>query len=180
MTGRAKHDSKESDARGAAFDGALVGLAHLSSDGATVLAANPALHALLARPTGSLDGAPAADLAEDPDALTSGIRVWRRTDGVEIDVRVRRSGPTLVVEAVDADEAAHSEANRDAMAAAGLGEWRWDRKSGSVTLSHRAARILGQPPGRSVTWGVLRPFFSEPERVAALVRKAVESLEPAR
>ena len=61
----------------------------------------------------------------------------------EIDVRVRRSGPTLVVEAVDADEAAHSEANRDAMAAAGLGEWRWDRKSGSVTLSHRAARILG-------------------------------------
>lgn len=180
MTGRTKHDPKGSDVCRLAFEGALVGLAHLSGDGATVLAANPALHALLAWPSGSLDGAPAADLARDPASLHSGIRVWRRADGNEIDVRVRRSGDTLVVEAVDPDEAAHSEANRDAMAAAGLGEWRWDRASGYVTLSHRAARILGQPPGRSVTWGVLRPFLMEPDRVARLIAEAVDRLEPYR
>ncbi|MFC6788711.1 sensor histidine kinase [Methylobacterium komagatae] len=180
MTGRAQHDPIDVDARRSAFDGALVGLALLSSDGNTVVVANPALHALLARPSGSLDGAPSTDLAAGPSSLHSGIRVWRRADGVEIDVRVRRSGDTLVVEAVDPDEAAHSEANRDAMADAGLGEWRWDRASGYVTLSHRAARILGQPPGRSVTWGVLRPFLIEPERVALLVEQAVTSLEPYR
>lgn len=168
------------DARRAAFDGALVGLALLTREGDSVLVANPALHALLARPSGSLDGAPVSDLAADSASLHSGIRVWRRADGVEIDVRVRRSGDTLVVEAVDPDEAAHSEANRDAMAEAGVGEWRWDRASGYVTLSHRAARILGQPPGRSVTWGVLRPFFIEPERVSRLIQAAVESLEPCR
>ncbi len=180
VTGRAQHDPIDVDARRSAFDGALVGLALLSSDGSTVVAANPALHALLARPSGSLDGAPSTDLATGPSSLHSGIRVWRRADGVEIDVRVRRSGDTLVVEAVDPDEAAHSEANRDVMAEAGLGEWRWDRASGYVTLSHRAARILGQPPGRSVTWGVLRPFLIEPERVALLVEQAVTSLEPYR
>ncbi|MGC5779038.1 sensor histidine kinase [Methylobacterium sp. NFXW15] len=180
MTGRAQHDPIDVDARRSAFDGALVGLALLSSDGSTVVVANPALHALLARPSGSLDGAPSTDLATGPSSLYSGIRVWRRADGVEIDVRVRRSGDTLVVEAVDPDEAAHSEANRDVMAEAGLGEWRWDRASGYVTLSHRAARILGQPPGRSVTWGVLRPFLIEPERVALLVEQAVTSLEPYR
>ncbi|WP_449411821.1 sensor histidine kinase [Methylobacterium komagatae] len=180
MTGRAQHDPIDVDARRSAFDGALVGLALLSSDGSTVVAANPALHALLARPSGSLDGAPSTDLATGPSSLHSGIRVWRRADGVEIDVRVRRSGDTLVVEAVDPNEAAHSEANRDVMAEAGLGEWRWDRASGYVTLSHRAARILGQPPGRSVTWGVLRPFLIEPERVALLVEQAVTSLEPYR
>ena len=180
MTEGTKHDSALTDVRHAAFDGALVGLALLSEDGRTVLGANPALHALLARPSGGLDGAPATDLADDPASLHSGIRVWRRADGVEIDVRVRRSGATLVVEAVDADEAAHSEANRDAMAAAGLGEWRWDRASGFVTLSHRAARILGQPPGRSVTWGVLRPFLVEPARVSDLIREAVDKREPYR
>ncbi len=180
MTGRAQHHPIDVDARRSAFDGALVGLALLSSDGNTVVVANSALHALLARPSGSLDGAPSTDLAAGSSSLHSGIRVWRRADGVEIDVRVRRSGDTLVVEAVDPDEAAHSEANRDAMADAGLGEWRWDRASGYVTLSHRAARILGQPPGRSVTWGVLRPFLIEPERVALLVEQAVTSLEPYR
>lgn len=180
MTGRTKHDPKEGAACRRAFDSALVGLAQLSSDGATVLAANPALHALLAWPSGGLEGADVGDLAPDAASLHSGIRVWRRADGNEIDVRVRRSGETLVVEAVDPDEAAHSEANRDAMAAAGLGEWRWDRSSGSVTLSHRAARILGQPPGRSVTWGVLRPFLVEPERVSRLIGEAVERLEPYR
>ena len=180
MTGRVEHDPIATDARQAAFDGALVGLALLAGDGERVRVANPALHALLARPSGSLDGAPVSDLAADATSLQSGIRVWRRADGVEIDVRVRRSGDTLVVEAVDPDEAAHSEANRDAMADAGLGEWRWDRASGYVTLSHRAARILGQPPGRSVTWGVLRPFLIEPERVSRLIEEAVENLEPYR
>ncbi len=180
MTERTKHEPEEADLRRTAFDGALVGLVLLSDDGTGIRVANPALHALLARSSGSLDGAPASDLTADPDGLRTGIRVWRRADGVEIDVRVRRSQDVLVVEAVDADEAAHSEANRDAMAAAGLGEWRWDRRSGAVTLSHRAARILGQPPGRSVTWGVLRPFFTEPDRISALVKEAVENLEPAR
>jgi PAS domain S-box-containing protein len=175
---RTKTETVAPDAGRTAFDGALVGLALLSGDGCTVVIANPALHALLARPSGSLDGAPATDLAEDPAALTSGIRAWRRSDGVEIDVRVKRSGDTLVVEAVDADEAAHSEVNRDAMAAAGLGEWRWDRTSGYLTLSHRAARILGQPPGRSVTWDVLRPFLAEPARVSHRMRQAIENLEP--
>lgn len=180
MTERTKQDHTASDARGAAFDGALVGLVLLSEDGLSVRSANPALHALLARSSGSLDGAPATALAPDAQALTTGIRVWRRADGVEIDVRVRRSGATLVVEAVDPDEAAHSEANRDARAEAGLGEWRWDRATGYVTLSHRAARILGQPPGRSVTWGALRPLFTDPERISRVVGAAVESMEPYR
>ena len=83
-----------------------------------------------------------------------------RADGGALDVRVRRTGRTLVVESVDVDVAAHSEANREALAAAGLGEWRWDRATGLLTLSRRAARILGRPPGRSVSWEELKTGLS--------------------
>jgi PAS domain S-box-containing protein len=180
---RADHEPA-GDPRRAAFDGAPVGLAVLSADGCAVLAANGALHDLLGWPRGALDGRPAADLlvgeAGQGEGVRDGIHPWRRADGTLIDVRVRRAGTTLAVEAVDADEAARSEANREALSAAGLGEWRWDRATGILTLSRRAARILGRPPGRSVTWDALKPSLAEPERVSEIVDAAAARGEPCR
>ena len=174
------------DPRCAAFDDAPVGLAVLSADGRVVLAANGALHDLLGWPRGALDGRPVADLLADEcdadlrDVVREGIRSWRRADGGALDVRVRRAGGTLAVEAVDADEAAHSEANREALSAAGLGEWRWERATGILTLSRRAAQILGRPAGRSVTWAALKSILVEPERLSAIVAQAGERGEPYR
>lgn len=176
------------DPRRAAFEDAAIGLAVLSADRSRVVAANRALHDLLGWSEGALVGrATAHSLADDPtladgSAPLDGIRRWRRADGGGVDVRVRRSGVTLVVEAVDADEAARSEANREALAAAGLGEWRWDRGTGHLTLSRRAAQILGRQPGRSLTWADLRPGLSEAEaaRVRGIVAQAVAAGEPYR
>ncbi|MDP4021579.1 HWE histidine kinase domain-containing protein [Methylobacterium sp. NEAU 140] len=178
MDERADQDPVD-DPRRAAFDDAPVALAVLTADGTRLAAGNRALHALLGWPDGALAGRPVAELAgAEAGAVQAGIQTWRCADGGALDVRVRRSGTTLAVEAVDADAAAHSEANREALAAAGLGEWRWDRASGLLTLSRRAAQILGRPAGRTVTWAALRPSLIEAERVAQRVREAIALGQP--
>ncbi|MCJ2092827.1 PAS domain S-box protein [Methylobacterium sp. J-072] len=174
-------DPATDDPYRAGFDDAAIGLVVLSADEATIVAANRLLHDLLGWPPGQLTGRATVEfLADRPEGLGDGIQAWRRADGTVLDVRVRRSGRTLVVETVDADAAAHSEANREALENAGLGEWRWDRASGLLTLSRRAARILGRQPGRSVPWDELKTGLSDPElaRLGATVAEARRSGKP--
>ncbi|MDE4910910.1 MULTISPECIES: sensor histidine kinase [Methylobacterium] len=181
MNERVGQDPAAADPSRTGFDDAAIGLVVLSADEATIAAANRALHDLLGWPQGTLPGRPATDLlTEGPEGLRDGLQFWRRSDGTSLDVRVRRAGLTLVVEAVDVDAAAHSEANREALAAAGLGEWRWDRATGLLTLSRRAARILGRPPGRSVSWEALKTGLSQAEltRLSALIDDAAGTEEP--
>ncbi|GJE50560.1 hypothetical protein GOFOIKOB_3609 [Methylobacterium tardum] len=163
------------------FDEAAIGLVVLSADETLIVAANRALHDLLGWAPGTLAGHATAELLnEGPGGLRDGLQFWRRADGSALDVRVRRTGTTLVVEPVDVDAAAHSEANREALAAAGLGEWRWDRATGLLTLSRRAARILGRPPGRSVSWAELKTGLSQAElvRLSTVAAAAAKSGEP--
>ncbi|MEE7478583.1 PAS domain-containing protein [Methylobacterium hispanicum] len=150
----------------AAFVQAEIGLAVLDDGGTRLREANPALCALLGYPAGALKDHPFADLLAPGEEPGEGIRSWRRADGAALDVRVRRNGPVLTVEAVDPDAAAHSEENREALAAAGLGEWRWERASGRVILSRRAGQILGHPAGTAPTWATRadRPRPSRPGR----------------
>ncbi|MDP4005290.1 sensor histidine kinase [Methylobacterium sp. NEAU K] len=165
----------------AGFDEAAIGLVVLSADETSIVAANRVLHDLLGWPPDVLPGRATAELLDGrPEGLGDGIQVWRRADGSTLDVRVRRSGRTLVVEAVDVDAAAHSEANREALATAGLGEWRWERATGLLTLSRRAARILGRPPGRFVPWDELKTSLSDHElaRLSAIVARAGRTGEP--
>ena len=164
---------QDGDLHRAAFLQAAVGLAILSEDGLTIRDANPFLCACLGLAPGDLVGRPLANLrVENPAG--SGIEVWRRGDGSLADLRVRASGTVLVIEEADADEAVRAEQNRDALTAAGLGEWRWDAGSGRIALSRRAAQILGHPPGPSVTWPVLRAMLAEGElrRVRRTLRRA--------
>ena len=122
----------------------------LSVDGTRIRDANPVLCALLGHATGALAGHPVSELVGGA-GLADGIHPWRHGAGGTVEVRVRRSGPgggTLVVEGVDADEAARSAENRHDLAAAGLGEWRWERATRRLVLSRRAAQILGHPPAR--------------------------------
>ncbi|WP_336487660.1 PAS domain-containing protein [Methylobacterium nigriterrae] len=169
------------DLHRAAFEEAAIGLAILSTRGDALLDANRHLCRLLGYGAGDLVGMSLADLLERT-ALAEGVQRWRRADGRTIDVRVRRSngGTTLVVEAVDADEAVRAEQNREALIAAGLGEWRWDKATGLITLSRRAAQILGHPPGPSLTWETLRPLIQADEaaRVGSVVREALERGRP--
>jgi PAS domain S-box-containing protein len=163
------------------FDEAAIGLVVLSADESEIVAANRFLHDLVGWEPGALPGRAIAELLnEGPEGLRDGLQFWRRADGNALDVRVRRAGRTLVVEPVDVDTAAHSEANREALAAAGLGEWRWDRATGLLTLSRRAARILGRPPGRSVSWEELKTGLSQVElaRLSAIIAEAAEAGEP--
>jgi PAS domain S-box-containing protein len=178
---RVGHDPAADDPYRAGFDDAAIGLVVVSADETVVVAANRVLHDLLGWAPGLLAGRATADLLSDPpEGLGDGIQAWRRADGTVLDVRVRRSGRTLVVEAVDADAAAHSEANREALETAGLGEWRWDRATGLLTLSRRAARILGRQPGRPVPWDELKSGLSDPElaRLAATLTEACRAGEP--
>jgi PAS domain S-box-containing protein len=178
---RVGHDPAADDPYRAGFDDAAIGLVVVSADETVVVAANRVLHDLLGWAPGLLAGRATADLLSDrPEGLGDGIQAWRRADGTVLDVRVRRSGRTLVVEAVDADAAAHSEANREALETAGLGEWRWDRATGLLTLSRRAARILGRQPGRPVPWDELKSGLSAPElaRLAATLTEACRAGEP--
>ncbi|WP_375466386.1 sensor histidine kinase [uncultured Methylobacterium sp.] len=179
MTDRGNHGpaAGTGDLHRAAFEGAAIGLAVLSADGALIRAGNDHLCALLGHPPGGLADRPVSDLL-GAWRLADGIQPWRRADGSAVEVRVRRSGADggiLVVEAVDADEAARSDENRDALAAAGLGEWRWEKSSRRLVLSRRAAQILGHPAGASTTWDVLRAGLAdgEPARIQALVRAAM-------
>jgi PAS domain S-box-containing protein len=178
---RVGHDPAADDPYRAGFDDAAIGLVVVSADETVVVAANRVLHDLLGWAPGLLAGRATADLLSDPpEGFGDGIQAWRRADGTVLDVRVRRSGRTLVVEAVDADAAAHSEANREALETAGLGEWRWDRATGLLTLSRRAARILGRQPGRPVPWDELKSGLSDPElaRLAATLTEACRAGEP--
>ena len=164
------------DLHRAAFAEAAIGLAVLTGDRTHIRDANPALCTLLGYPDGALTGRPVADLLPGAESVESGIRRWKRADGRSVDVRVRGAGLTLVVEDVDPDEAARSDENREALVAAGLGEWRWDRASGRINLSRRAAQILGQPAGAPVTWAVLRAAMpeAEAERLSRSVRAALD------
>jgi PAS domain S-box-containing protein len=178
---RAGQDPAAGDSFRTGFDEAAIGLVVLSADEEVIVAANRFLHDLVGWEPGTLPGRPtAALLNEGPEGLRDGLQFWRRADGDAVDVRVRRAGQTLVVEPVDVDTAAHSEANREALAAAGLGEWRWDRATGLLTLSRRAARILGRPPGRSVSWEELKTGLSQAEltRLSAVIAQAAEAGEP--
>jgi two-component sensor histidine kinase len=163
----------------AAFERAAIGLAILDADGATIREANAYVCELLGYGPGELTGRSVAEIGEIVIPVPAGIRTWRRADGVPLHVRVRRAEeadrdgePVLVVEVVDADEMVRAEQNRDALTAAGLGEWRWDAATGLVTLSRRAAHILGYPPGHAVAWSSLSARIDpdEVERIRALVR----------
>lgn len=187
LGGRADHDPTAQaasafggDAHRVAFDLAATGLAILSPDGRTILSANPRLCAIVGRPPGSLDDRPLGTVGETMNPVPEGIRLWRQADGAAIPVRVRPSGSTagavrvLVVEPVDPDEMVRAEQNRDALTAAGLGEWRWERATGLVTLSRRAAHILGHPPGHALSWAALRARFdpADAERIGLTVRES--------
>ena len=181
--------------RSGAFEVAAVGLAVLDPDGAWVREANRHLCALLGHAPGTLAGRPAAALTGDTDAvLVAGIRRWRRADGSPIDLRVRvtrapesatgagdpGADRVVVVEPVDADELVRAEQNREALVAAGLGEWSWNRASGEVALSRRAAQIVGYPAGRSADWAAMRDRFDprDAEGVRAEVADALAQGRP--
>ena len=125
-------------------------------------------------------------MGEAAHPVPEGIRSWLRADGTPLPVRVRISGEAasamrvLVVEPVDADEIVRAEQNRAALTAAGLGEWRWDHASGLVTLSRRAAHILGHPPGHALSWAALRARIEPPDlgRIETRVREAVTAGQP--
>ena len=165
----------------AAFDAAPVGLAILSPDGRTIRAANPRLCRWLGHAPGALDGCGAAAVLEGAHAIEPGIRRWRRADGTFVDLRLSLSEEAggeavAVAEEVDADELVRAEQNRDALTAAGLGEWRWDLVTGEMAFSRRAAQILGYAPGRSVTWAAMRGRIDpeDAERIGAAVSEAIE------
>ncbi|MCJ2067417.1 PAS domain-containing protein [Methylobacterium sp. J-030] len=179
MSEQVGQDSAADDPYRTGFEEAAIGLLVLSADESLIVAANRTLHDLIGWPPGTLPGRAAAELLGDEPSglqgrLQAGLQLWRRADGSPLDVRVIRAGRTLVVESVDVDAAAHSEANSEALAAAGLGEWRWDGATGLLTLSRRAARILGRPPGRSVSWEDMTTSLSEAElaRLGALTAEA--------
>lgn len=169
----------------AAFEAASVGLAVLTPDGMTLRDANPALCKLLGHPPGALRDMPLVRLVgERGMPLVSGIRRWRRNGGESVDLRVSLSrdpaagdSPTslvAVIEGVDADELVRAEQNRDALVAAGLGEWRWEIATGQISLSRRAGHILGYPAGRSVSWAAMRAQVEaeDNERWRAVVEDA--------
>lgn len=168
-----------SDLHRLAFDLAATGLAILSPDGRAIVSANARLRGLLGYPEGALADCPLAVVGESVHPVPEGIRTWRRADGTPIHVRVRPSGDPdvvriLAIEPVDADEIVRAEQNRDALTAAGLGEWRWERDSGLVTLSRRAAHILGHPSGHAVPWPELRARIhaGDVEHTQVVVREA--------
>jgi PAS domain S-box-containing protein len=59
-----------------------------------------------------------------------------------------------------------------ALQAAQLGDWSWDAATDLVTLSDRAARIFGIPPGPQLTWTRMRELLHPDDRERA--RLAVE------
>nr|WP_274382627.1 HWE histidine kinase domain-containing protein [Methylorubrum extorquens] len=175
----------------AAFDRAPVGLAVFSPDGRTIRTANPCLYRWLGYPSGFLDGRPIDQVigrdafdGETP-GLKAGIRRWLRADGSSLDLRLTLSGEdggetVAVVNLVDADDLVRAEQNRDALTAAGLGEWRWDLVTGQMVFSRRAAQILGYAPGRSVTWEGMRGQvdLEDAERIQTAVAAAIAERRP--
>lgn len=54
-----------------------------------------------------------------------------------------------------------------AFAATQMGHWRWDAASDLITLSDRAAQIVGVPPGAPVRWEEIRRSFRQEDVVRA-------------
>lgn len=166
------------------FRDAPIGLIAIDTGTGLIRDANPYLCDLLGHPKDSLSGYPCGVLGEATIPVPAGLRHWRRRDGDRVDVRVRTSSDTgiqtLIVDAVDADDLARAEENRAALAAAGLGEWRLDVARGIVTLSRRAAAILGHAAGPSATWAALRGLLEadEARRVRPLVRASLGDGQP--
>lgn len=197
MHDRADQGSRPADALPglyrAAFEGAPVGLAVLAPDGRTIRAANPCLCRWLGYAPGALDGRPTDqvigrdEFGGDEFGLKAGIRRWQRADGSSVDLRLTLSGEAdpfgeavAVVSLVDADELVRAEQNRDALTAAGLGEWRWDLTTGQMAFSRRAGQILGYAPGRSVTWAAMRGQLDPDDagRIQASVAQALAERRP--
>ncbi|AWB23358.1 PAS domain-containing protein [Methylobacterium currus] len=173
-----------------AFEGAPVGLACLSGPDGRILAANPALAALLGTDPGALAGRRLAEL-DHPQGPGTGHGLagevwWRRADGSAVRVRLRtgpeRDGYRIVAaEAVaDGTAAARAEQTHLALASAGLGEWSWNPADGRVTLSDRAAAILGYPARATPTWRDLQDAVGRDDldRVRATVQDAVAKAIP--
>ncbi|MGX7703625.1 HWE histidine kinase domain-containing protein [Methylobacterium sp. Gmos1] len=180
-----------------AFEGAPVGLACLSGSDQRIIVANPALGALLGTAPEALTGRRLADLEHAPGSVSgrdlAGEAWWRRADGSPVRVRLQ-AGPerdgcrTLAVEAVADDggaarsrqDQAHHEQTRLALASAGLGEWSWSPSDGRVTLSDRAAAILGYPSGAAPTWAELQDAVGRDDldRLRATVQDAVAKAIP--
>ncbi len=176
-----------------AFEGAPVGLACLSGPDRRILAANPALAALLGTDPATLRGRSLADLDHPQGSGTSpdlaGEAWLRRADGSPIRVRLRagpeRDGCRIVAVEAVADAAAearqtHSEQTHLALASAGLGEWSWSPADGRVVLSDRAAAILGYPAGATPPWAGLQEMVSRDDldRLRATVQDAVAKAIP--
>ncbi|WP_238258855.1 sensor histidine kinase, partial [Methylorubrum podarium] len=175
----------------AAFDGAPVGLAVFTPDGRRIRAANACLCRWLGYAPGTLDGRPTDQVigreafGEGSSEVKAGIRRWLRADGGSLDLRLTLSGEdaaetVAVVTLVDADDLVRAEQNRDALTAAGLGEWRWDLVTGQMVFSRRAAQILGYAPGRSVTWEGMRGQVDpeDAERIQDAVAAAIAERRP--
>ncbi|KMO44112.1 histidine kinase [Methylobacterium tarhaniae] len=171
-----------------AFEGAPVGLACLSGPDQRILAANPALAALLGTDAGALVGRCLADLDHPQGSVTrdrAGETWWRRADGSPVRVRLR-AGPerdgcrTVAVEAVADGAAARAEQTHLALASAGLGEWSWSADDDRVTLSDRAAAILGYPAGATPNWAELQEMVARDDldRMRATVQDAVAKAIP--
>lgn len=166
-----------------AFDGAPVALACLTGPDRRIAAANPAFLALLGLAAGAVLGRPLSGLdhPHGPGSGPGGEACWRRADGSPVRVRLRagpeRDGRQVVaVEALpDGAVTARAEQTRLALDSAGLGEWSWNPGDGRVTLSERAAAILGQPDGAAPAWSELQEAVgrSDLDRMRATVQDAV-------
>jgi len=178
--GTAAPSPRASDSAEVAFTGAGIGLLVLDLSDGRIRSANPHLCALLHHPAGGLTGFALARLGEPDLPVPVGIRRWHRADGGILDVRVRPSPPAngiqvLVVDAAESGDLVPAAENQAALTTAGVGEWRFDRATGLVTLSRRAAYILGDRPGVSFPWATLRARLDADEvaRVETHVRTAL-------
>lgn len=163
-----------------AFAAAGIGLLTLDLREGRIRAANPHLCTLLRYPAGGLTGVALAALGEATVPVPAGLRRWRGADGDILPVRVRPSSPmdgtqVLVVDAAGTDDLVSAVENQAALTAAGVGEWRFEAETRLVSLSRRAAHILGDRPGVALPWPVLRARLDPDEgaRVEAHVRTAL-------
>jgi PAS domain S-box-containing protein len=90
-----------------------------------------------------------------------------------------RPGVGLVVTDITDREEARTQARETAerlalsLEAAGLGDWNWDPATDAVTLSPRAAEVLGLDPDVPVTWAATRDLLHPADR--GRVRAAFEA-----
>ncbi|MCJ2082730.1 PAS domain-containing protein [Methylobacterium sp. J-090] len=131
-------------------------------------------------PAGDLTGLALADLGEATIPVPAGLRRWRAADGSSVYVRIRPSpstgaGQVLVVDEAETDDLVSAVENQAALTTAGVGEWRFDGETRLVSLSRRAAHILGDRPGVGLPWATLRARLETDEiaRVEAQVRTAL-------